>query len=129
MDFKISNAGRLVAAAVVFLATAGNALANDVYGSIFYSQTTGAVGSWNQGTFQGQADGFAKGFCGMKGAKDCEMVVQFKNSCGALFISPTGGWAAGHGKDKAAANFSAGLGCNIRTNSNNCVEKIMVCTQ
>lgn len=119
----------VIAIALALLIMTGPAFAKDIFGAIFYSPGTGAVGAWHAGISQTQSDDFAKGFCGIRNAKDCVLAVRFKNSCGALYISPTGGWAAGKGKNNTAANFSGGLLCNIRTNSKNCHSKLLICTR
>jgi serine/threonine-protein kinase len=98
----------LLAAAVASAAMTAPvaALADDLYGAIAYSSTTGSYG-WSTGfNTRRAAEREALGNCGDR-ARDCEVATYFKNACGSLAAGSNGGWGANWGGHMGEAERKA----------------------
>ena len=94
---------------------ATSALANDLFGALAYSYDTGAWGWAVNYEYQEDANGEALAQCG-----ECEIVMEFQNTCAALALGSDGayGWAYGDDPDavqQAAIDYCLeyGDGCEV----------------
>jgi len=93
--------------------------AQDNYGAIAYSSSTGRYGySYDWGS-RAEAEDYARSQCGRS---DCAVKVWFKNACGALAVGRRGalgwGWAGSRGQAEGRALSECqarASGCNIRS--------------
>ena len=94
------------------------AQAQDNYGAIAYSSSTGRYGySYDFGS-RAEAENYAISKCGRS---DCVVKVWFRNACGALAVGRRGalgwGWAGSRGQAEGRALSecqSRASGCNVR---------------
>jgi len=109
---------------VIALALPSLVLAQDYYGAIAYSNSTGAHGWAKDHPSRAAAEKAALSGCS-KHADDCAPVLWFKNACGALALGPkASGWGWGESQqlaDSAAINACA-------RHSKACTVKQRVCT-
>ena len=91
------------------------------YGSIAFSSNTeagyGWGFSWGYGSRQ-DAKYRAVRECRDKGGANCAEIGWFHNNCGALAISPEGGYGTGYGNTRVAAESKALSACRSAGNSN-----------
>jgi hypothetical protein len=101
------------------------ALAQDYYGAIAYSPSTGADGWANDHRSQEAAERAALAACSSH-ANDCRSLFWFKNACGTLAMNPAvkAGW--GWGKTQALADGEAMKAC--RKQAKGCKIKRQLCT-
>ena len=81
----------------------GHAAGKTTYGAIAYSMK-GKQQGVGAGDTQDEAKKNALKFCE---AKDCEVLVEYKDDCGALAVSKDGYYGGGEGKDKKEAEANA----------------------
>ncbi len=90
------------------------------YGSIAFSPNTGAgYGwgfSWGYGSRQ-DAKYRSVRECRDKGGEDCREIGWFRNNCGALAISPEGGYGTGYGNTRVTAESKAISACHSAGNT------------
>jgi len=119
---------RLIIISVVSLVAIGvadfwlypaEAQAQDMYGAIAYSSSTGRYGYSHDWGSRSEAEDYARSQCGRS---DCAIKVWFKNACGALAVGQRGGLGWGWSSSRGAAESVAlnecqakSSGCNIRT--------------
>ena len=76
--------------AIASLAAPISAHAQDLYGSIAYSQQSGSYG-WSIDAYsQADAENSAMNEC-YRRAGDCKIVMSFRNACGAVAVGEDGG--------------------------------------
>ena len=114
----------LLAAALVAFAIASPAFAGDKYGALAYSKADGAWGWWADSTTQAAASQNALAKCQEHGS-DCEVVLEFWNTC-AAFATGQGGWGWAHGPDENAVQQSAIGYCS--EHGTGCAVKVWACT-
>ena len=112
----------LVLASLVVLMGSPTAAAADYYAAIAYSTESGAVGYSNDFSSRAGAENRALAECGA----DCEVVVWFKNGCGALATGADNGWGSAWATSRAAAETTALANCANETTS--CTIERWVCT-
>ena len=113
----------LAAAAACLLVS--NAMAQDYYGAIAYSQDTDAHGwSYDYGS-RAEAEARAMTECAKHGP-GCEVATWFRNACGALAVGSNLGWGASWGEDQYAAQAEAMSIC--RRNDSGCDVVRWACT-
>jgi hypothetical protein len=95
------------------------ARAQDMYGAIAYSSSTGRYGYSYDGGSRSEAEDYARSKCGRG---DCAIKVWFKNACGALAVGRRGGAGWGWSSSRESAESvalnecqSRTSGCNMRT--------------
>jgi hypothetical protein len=116
-----------VAAGLMIAATsfaAGQATAQNNYGAIAYSPSTGAHGWSTDYPSRGEAETVALQNCG-KHAGDCTVPIWFRNACGALAVG-SGGYGSGWGTSRQLAENYARQTC--RKFTGNCQIRRWVCT-
>jgi hypothetical protein len=96
--------------------------AADYYAAIAFSQETGAHGYSNDFRTRGGAEERALRECG--GA--CQVVLWFRNACGALAVGANNGYGTGWATSRRAAENIAMSGCN--QNAASCGVARWVCT-
>jgi len=114
-------------AVVVLLAAAlasGDAAAQDYYGAIAYSPSTGAHGWSNDHRSRGAAQNTALANC-RKHAGDCAVPIWFRNACGALAVGANG-YGSGWGTSRNLAESYALQSC--RRHTGDCAIRRWVCT-
>jgi serine/threonine-protein kinase len=98
------------------------AMADDSYGAIAFSTESGASGhSYNYGSRE-EAEERALQECG----SGCEVVLWFKNGCGALAVGNNNGWGTGWSGSREEAENNALNQCSQQTS--NCDVKVRACT-
>jgi hypothetical protein len=108
-------------AALLLLTTAARA---DEWGSIAFSPSTGATGySYNYDTRR-VAGEWAMSYCD---ARDCRIVVNFQNACGAVAVGRNGGWGADWGPTRSSAEANAIAVC--QSHDGGCRTKRWVCSK
>jgi hypothetical protein len=108
----------------VVLTAFGSVQADDNYGAIAYSESTGNWGySYDYGS-RAQAENSALGRCGRG---DCEIKVWFKNSCGALAKASNGALGWSYAADSRAEAESLALS-ECRSRGSNCRILCWTCT-
>ncbi len=112
----------LVVAAMGFTCPAR---AQDRFGAIAFSPSTGAFGFSNDHPSQSDAEAGALAEC-RKRAGGCQSSSWFRNACGALAVGEYGGWGTDWGNERAAAEANALNMC--RRYTNNCSVLRAVCT-
>jgi hypothetical protein len=119
--FEMSSALALVA--LLSLASWSTAAAAaDYYGAIAFSQDTGSVGYSNDYGTRAGAEERARAECG----SDCEVVLWFRNACGALATGDDNGYGTGWAASRREAEQVALSNCNA--NAENCSVNRWVCT-
>ncbi|MCP4185591.1 MAG: DUF4189 domain-containing protein [Hyphomicrobiales bacterium] len=110
--------------AVIFMMTS-MASAQNKFGSIYYSPSTGANGySYNYGNRYG-AEQAALNECLGAGGTDCSMATWFRNACGALAVGDRN-WGSHWGNNRRGAEYNALQKCNRV--ANNCRIVTWACT-
>ena len=109
----------------VLLASVASASAQDYYGAIAYSQSTGSYGFSYDHPTRARAENGALSEC-LARANDCTVALWFRNACGALAIGAGGGWGTGWGSNRGLAESAAIQTCRRFTNS--CSVVRWVCT-
>ena len=100
------------------------AQAQEYYGAIAYSPRTSAHGWANDHPSRQEAEKAALGNC-RKFAKDCQVLVWFRNACGAVAVGSKGyGW--GWGEKESSAEIEALKNCS--QHSLGCAVQRLVCT-
>ena len=117
---------RLAIAATALLMMTSMATAKDMYGSIYYSQMTGAHGYSYDYQSQGAAQQRALNECLSAGGTDCVRATWFRNACGALAVGNNNGWGSHWGNNRNGAEKNALQTC--RNNTRNCRVVRWVCT-
>jgi Domain of unknown function (DUF4189) len=103
---------------------AANASADDHYGAIAYSPSTGAQGWSYDYDVRVAAESAAMTIC-RQGAIDCIVPVWFRNACGALAVG-TRGYGSGWGTSRDGAENEALGSC--RKHSEVCAIRRWACT-
>jgi hypothetical protein len=87
--------------------------ARDRFGAIAYSKSTTAYGESYRHDTREQAEQRAREECAIRGpgARDCEVLVWFNKSCGALALGRNGAYGADHDEDPAVATQKAMAHC------------------
>ncbi|MEE4355618.1 MAG: DUF4189 domain-containing protein [Desulfococcaceae bacterium] len=111
---------------ILTLAGYQGALAADRYAAIAYSPSTGAYGSSYDYPSRAAAEQKAFQTCARSGARDCRIAVWVRNGCAALAVGSGGGYGAGTGSNKGAAQNQAIGICSRYTR--NCGIKTWTCT-
>ncbi|MBW4552007.1 MAG: DUF4189 domain-containing protein [Aphanocapsa sp. GSE-SYN-MK-11-07L] len=102
------------------------AQAQDRFGAISYSASDGADGySYNYAS-RSAAEDRALSECRGYGGTDCQVLVWFRNACGAMAVSSSGAYGSGWGTTTGLAE-SAALGSCERSGAS-CQIKRWVCT-
>jgi hypothetical protein len=100
--------------------------AADVFGAISYSASDGADGySYNYNS-QAEAEARALAECRGYGGTDCQILVWFRNACGAMATAPSGAYGSGWGTTTGLAEAAALDTCE--QSGNGCKVKRWVCT-
>ena len=101
IDMRLKFVGALAIAALA--ASATQALADDHFGAIAYSTSSGSYGYSYDYSSRGEAEDRALAEC----SGDCKVVLWFKNACGALAVGNDHGygtaWAGERGEAEATA--------------------------
>ena len=118
---KILAAGVLAAAASF---GAGEAAAQNNYGAIAYSPSTGAHGWSYDYASRSAAESVALGNC-RQHASDCVVPIWFRNACGALAVG-SNGYGSGWGTSRSLAESYALQSCRKFTGG--CYIKRWACT-
>jgi Domain of unknown function (DUF4189) len=118
---------RLHAAGLVFfwlvlLAAPREAAADDHYGAIAFSQSSGNWGYSFDFASRGGAERDALNRCG----DGCQIVLWFRNACGALASGDDNSYGTGWASSRGEAERIAMSGC--RENSSKCSVTAWVCT-
>jgi serine/threonine-protein kinase len=118
----------LIAAAIGFTAVSAPAaaFANDLYGSIAYSQSTKNYAWATDYNSQADAENAAMVEC-YKRAGDCKSALWFVNGCGSLAVGSDGGWGTNFGNDGREAQNKAMAQCG--TVSSGCQTVVTKCVQ
>ena len=118
---------KLCAGLAAGLILVGAAAAANNYGSIAYSQETGAVGySFDHPDKQSAINAALNG-C-YENANDCVTATSFWNgACGAVAVGENGGWSSGTGSDQYVAQDNAIYSCEER--DTNCTVRRFQCTR
>lgn len=101
--------------AIALLATPTLALAQDSYGAIAYSPSTGSYGWAHDFGSQNAAENAALDSCYDR-ANDCQVAVWFRNACGALAVGPNGWGAAWAVKQRKARRDAVSQCSNYSAN-------------
>jgi Domain of unknown function (DUF4189) len=110
---------------VLAIAAMGSAArADDYFGAIAYSPSSGADGYSFDYPSQGEAEERALAECNSRG-EGCQSVLWFRNACGALAVGPDG-WGTGWAEDQGTAEQNALDSC--KEHSNNCSVTRWACT-
>ena len=124
-NLKVSKWAKMtVIAAVTVAGGAGVAMAEDNYGAIAYSTSSGAYGYAYDAKTKGAAQRLALKECDKQG-RGCKNTIWFKNACGSIAIGKDG-WGASWGKTKRESWRKAREQC--RTETTGCKVKRWVCT-
>jgi serine/threonine-protein kinase len=100
--------------------------AEDMYGAISYSPSTGAHGWSKNYKTQSAAEARSQRECeSYAGTGDCTILVWFRNACGALAVGPNG-YGSGWGATRPLAESQALQSCGQY--SSGCTIKQLVCT-
>jgi hypothetical protein len=116
---------RLRALVLILALLPGPVLAQDYFGAIAYSQSTGAHGWAKDHPSRETAERAALSACA-ENANDCRPLFWFKNGCGALAVdaSAKAGW--GWGTTQKLADAEAVKAC--RKQAKGCKIRRQVCT-
>lgn len=106
---------------------ATQALAVDYYGAIAYSEATGSHGYSYDYTSQPAAENRAVQECeAYARSGDCQVLLWFRNACGALATAPNGAYGTGWGINRSIAEGYAVETCSAY--GQGCVPIRWVCT-
>jgi serine/threonine-protein kinase len=112
-----SNLGLRVAlmgAALLAIVSAPSAAADDTWGAIALSQSSGAIGYSYRHAYEDDAGYDAVNRCSAH-ARDCKVVVTFVNACGAVAYGRGGGYGVAWNANAKAAQRRAMAECQART--------------
>lgn len=85
----------------------------DYYGAIAYSRSTQGHGYSYDYRDQASAETWALQECARaSGGRDCQVVISFRNACGALAKSPRGSYGSGWGNNRTLAEGYAVQSCS-----------------
>jgi Domain of unknown function (DUF4189) len=96
--------------------------AADYYGALAFSQDSGSDGYSIDYETRGRAEEEALQACG----DNCEVVLWFKNACGALAVGTDNGYGTGWASSRREAETIAKSACN--RNSTSCCVQRWACT-
>lgn len=99
--------------------------ASAAYGAISFSPSTGAHGSSYGFTSRQKAESRAQTECADY-SDDCEVVIWFKNACGAVARGEGGAWASAWGNGRKLAESNALSEC--RALGDGCKVVVWACT-
>jgi hypothetical protein len=111
-----------LAGLLLLMVWSAQAAADDRYAAIAFSQDSGADGYGNDYGSRSDAEGRALGECG----NGCQVVLWFRNACGALAVGEDNGYGTGWASSRRAAENTAMSNCN--SNAAGCSIKRWVCT-
>jgi Domain of unknown function (DUF4189) len=100
--------------------------AADMFGAISYSASDGADGYSHNYDSQAEAEARALAECRGYGGTDCQILVWFRNACGAMATAPSGAYGSGWGTTTGLAESAALDTCEQSGSS--CKVKRWVCT-
>lgn len=110
---------------------AGTAAAQELWGSIVFSQESGGGYAWGMAWSYGShasATNRAVNECRSRGGGNyCREIYWFHDACGALAIGDNNGFGAGWGTSTADAENQAMTGC--RRHNSNCRIEISRCSE
>ncbi len=110
----------------IALCVGQSAKAQDMFGAISYSPSDGADGySYNYAS-RGDAEDRALSECRGYGGTQCQILVWFRNACGAMATSSSGAYGSGWGTTTGLAESAALNSCE--QSGANCVIERSVCT-
>jgi hypothetical protein len=122
MMLRLRVSSVLAVAGFILAVSQATEAAADNFGAIAYSASSGAHGySYDFGS-RGEAEERALAECG----RGCEVVLWFKNACGALAAGPDHGYGVGWSGSRREAEAIAMRYC--RENSSDCEVVRWVCT-
>jgi hypothetical protein len=98
----------------------------NLFGSIYFSQSTGTHGYSYDYSTQNEAEQRALKECRSAGGKDCVRAIWFRNACGALAVGDGNGWGSHWGENRTGAKNKAMKTC--RGNASSCKIIRLVCT-
>ena len=116
---------RLAMAMAILTWISGTAEADNIYGSIAFSQSTGIDGYSYNYPNRNAAQRRALKYCRGQ-ASDCDVVVNFYNACGALAVGDGNGYGAAWAASRRAAENQALANCSVHTSS--CYVQRWVCS-
>jgi hypothetical protein len=87
------------------------AAAQDRYGAIAFSETSRAEGWSYEHLTRSSAEQRALNECALH-ADDCQVVIWFRNACGALAVGRGNAWGASSGNSRQAALDAATRDCS-----------------
>ena len=105
------------------------AQAQNLYGSIVFSQESGGGYAWGMSwSYDGRSSAQARAIdeCRNRGGSNCFEIGWFNNSCGSLAIGDNNGAGAGWGETSSNASNNAMATC--RQYNRNCRSVITRCT-
>ncbi|MBD2464521.1 DUF4189 domain-containing protein [Oscillatoria sp. FACHB-1407] len=112
--------------AIALVATT-QALAADKFGAIAYSEATGGYGYSRDYPTQGDAEIRALNECeAHSGSSDCQVLLWFRNACGALATASNGAYGSGWGINRSIAEGYAVETCSAY--GADCAPIMWVCT-
>ncbi|MEB3337148.1 MAG: DUF4189 domain-containing protein [Leptolyngbyaceae bacterium] len=127
MKIQLSHLAGIVVALPILLIGTGKAVARDYYGAITYSEDSGAHGYSYDYATRRAAETRALSECESNaGTGDCEVLVWFKNGCGALATAPDGAYGSGWAGNRTGAEDQAISSCSQYARG--CRVKRWVCT-
>lgn len=89
---------------IAFSIASQKAQAQDYYGAIAYSASTGGHGFSYDYANRAAAETKALRECeNYSGGGDCTVLIWFQNACGALATAPSGAYGSGWGYDRSTA--------------------------
>ena len=119
---SLQKLGAWALVGILALVSCSTQAAADNYAAIAFSQDTGAEGYSNDYDSRGGAEQRAQQECGA----GCEVVLWFRNACGALAVGSDNGYGTGWAASRGEAENIAMSNCN--QNSTNCSVTRWVCT-
>jgi hypothetical protein len=126
INLKKRFAVKVSAVVAAMLMMTSMAFAQNRFGAIYFSQSTGAHGYSYDYNSQYQAEQGALNECLSAGGTDCQRATWFRNACGALAVGDGNGWGARWGNNRNGAEQNALQSCN--RNAGNCRILRWVCT-
>ena len=125
-NLKNRLAVKVCAAIAAMLMMTSMASAQNKFGAIYFSQSTGAHGYSYDYNSQYQAEQRALNECLGAGGTDCVRATWFRNACGALAVGDGNGWGSHWGNHRSGAEQNALNTC--RRNASGCRIVRWVCT-